>query len=355
MKKIYISLLYSVACLVIGGCAHTVEEAANTANKRYFDAWIALNAPGIQPEGLGIYVIDEVEGNGEVVEADGYVFADHIITDLEGNISSYTDSLTAKQLGKYEKTTYYGPKVWLTTDGTMQAGVLDALKGMKEGGSKEVVIPGWLMSYATYSTGADYLAHTSSSSPAIYKFTVKDFTKDIDQWQTDSIVRFFSNNQVKVAGKPANEVFVKDGQTMTIADTLQTGFFYKQLREPVDTTTFSKDTTIYINYTGKLLNGLVFDTNIKRVAQDNGLYSKSKTYEPVKITWGEKYTDLTMGSSNSSVISGFALTLWQMRAMEKGVGVFYSPLGYGYSGSGNSIPAYTSLIFEIELVDKPEE
>jgi hypothetical protein len=37
----------------------------------------------------------------------------------------------------------------------------------------------------------------------------------------------------------------------------------------------------------------------------------------------------------------------------KAVGVFYSDLGYGYSGSG-SIPAYAPLVFEIEIVEKPE-
>ena len=75
----------------------------------------------------------------------------------------------------------------------------------------------------------------------------------------------------------------------------------------------------------------------------------------MQINWGEKYEDLTMTSSKSSMISGFALTLWQMKAMEKGVGVFYSDLGYGNSGSGSSIPGYAPLIFEIELVAKPKK
>ena len=39
--------------------------------------------------------------------------------------------------------------------------------------------------------------------------------------------------------------------------------------------------------------------------------------------------------------------------VEKGIGVFYSPLGYNYSGSGASIPGYAPLIFEIEVVEKP--
>lgn len=354
MKKIHSSLLYVAAGLLLVGCAQAIEESTNEADKRYFDAWISLNAPDIKPEGLGVYVLNESEGNGVEVTADGYALVDYVASDLEGNISSYTGSETAKQLGTYVETSYYGPQFWLTTDGTLQAGILDAVKGMKVGGSKKIIIPSWLMSYATYKTGAEYLAHTSNSANAIYEFTVKDFTKDVNQWQADSIVRFFSNPDVKVAGKPAKEIFVKDGATMTMADTLQAGFFYKQLSAPIDTTTFKQDTTVYINYVGKLLNGLVFDTNIKRVAQDNGLYSPSKTYGPSKITWGENFSAITMGSG-SSVISGFALTLWQMRAMEKGVGVFWSPLGYSYSGSGSSIPGYAPLIFEIELVAEPED
>ena len=62
-----------------------------------------------------------------------------------------------------------------------------------------------------------------------------------------------------------------------------------------------------------------------------------------------------MTSSKSDMITGFAMTLWQMRAMEKGVGVFYSPLGYSYNGSGSTIPAYLRLVFEIEIVEEPED
>jgi FKBP-type peptidyl-prolyl cis-trans isomerase len=44
-----------------------------------------------------------------------------------------------------------------------------------------------------------------------------------------------------------------------------------------------------------------------------------------------------------------------MKAMESGIGIFYSPLGYSYSGSEPSIPPYAPLIFEIEIVEEPEE
>ena len=356
MKKAFSAALYIAAAILMAGCAKTVVPGPNEANKRYFDAWMHINHPGVEPSGLGIYVIDEQEGTGASVTDKGFALVDYRISSLEGNISSYTDKETAKQLGDYNVTGYYGPKFWTTYKTTIQTGLGDALYGMKVGGYKKVIVPSWLMTSKEFDTAEDYLDYydeddSPSYSSTVYEFTVHDFTENMNQWQIDSIVRFFSNDKVMIDRIPANEVF----SGMTAADSVKTGFFYKQLAAPDNTTEFKKDTVVYINYTGKLLNGLVFDTNIERVAKDNNLYSSSKTYEPMQINWGEKYEDLTMTSSRSSMISGFALTLWQMKAMEKGVGVFYSDLGYGNSGSGSSIPGYAPLIFEIELVAKPKK
>jgi FKBP-type peptidyl-prolyl cis-trans isomerase len=44
-----------------------------------------------------------------------------------------------------------------------------------------------------------------------------------------------------------------------------------------------------------------------------------------------------------------------MGAFEKGIAVFTSPYGYSNSGSGSSIPGYSPLVFELEVVAKPEE
>lgn len=360
MKKTFSIIAYITAALAAISCAKTDTTGPNDAYQRYFEAWMLLNHPDATPSGLGIYIMEDEPGNGEEVGEDGYVLVDYRITDLEGNISSYTDALTAKQLGEYSKTSYYGPKFWTTTETTLPAGVRDAVVGTKVGTSRRVIIPSWLMSYKSYDSEADYLDpplekgeeyDASSFSNTIYEISIRDYTEDIDQWQIDSIGMFFTNKEVKIDGVPASVVFAQ----MTAADSTSLGFYYKQLKAPENTEEFATDTTIYINYVGKLLNGLVFDTNVERVAKDNNLYSASNEYEPMQINWGEEYADLTMGSDKSSMISGFAKTLWEMKAMEKGVGIFYSNLGYGYSGSGASIPAYAPLIFEIELVAKPEE
>ena len=59
--------------------------------------------------------------------------------------------------------------------------------------------------------------------------------------------------------------------------------------------------------------------------------------------------------NGNGIIPGFALTLKQMSDNGKGVGIFWSPLGYKTTGQGESIPGYAPLVFEIELVAKPED
>ena len=344
MKKTIVSLISAAAVLVIAGCAKQAVIGPNDENKRYFDAWMQLNHPEADSTGLGIYILEEEPGTGVAVEADGYVLLDFVTTDLEGNISAYTDAETAKQLGTYNETYYYGPKFQTTAESTIPAGLWEALKDMKVGGSRKVIIPSWLMSYDVYETAEEYLASESDTETTIYEFTVRDYTDSIFRWQVEQIGNYFESHRDTFGN-------------MTAADSVASykGFYYKNLIPATDTTSFPNDTTVYINYTGRLLDGTVFDTTNERLAKDSGIWSSTRDYAPVSIKWGEKYSDITMGSSGSSVISGFALTLWQMRAFEKGIGVFTSEYGYSYTGSGENIPGYAPLVFEIEIVPKPEE
>ena len=211
---------------------------------------------------------------------------------------------------------------------------------MKMGGRKKVIIPSWLMSYKVYETEEEYLAVSSDGTASIYDITVEDFTDDIYEWELRQIGTYFDNNMDTFHGK-------------AIADSVKYGFYYQQLEKPTSVDTLKNDTTIYINYTGKLLNGLVFDTTIEKVAKDNGLYTSGRTYEPLPVTLAAEYSDIKL--DGNSIIEGFALTIKQMKADEKGLGIFWSPMGYQSSGSGASIPGYAPLVFEIELTAAPED
>ena len=334
----------ALATLVLtASCAKETTTYENDDVKLYLDAWMSVHHPDVQPTGLGVYIIDDQPGTGEAVtDDDYYYFIRYTSMDLDGNISSTSEEKVAQQVGSYTKGNYYGPTVILDSYYATQPGILDAVKGMKVGGTRTVVVPGWLNSTLdekeSYSTAEEFYKHKSGSN-AIYRLTLTDKAKDIYKWEVDSLERFIAHK-------------------MNDVDSTFYGYYYQQQKEPTDTTTFPRDTTFYINYIGRLLNGQVFDTTIEDTAKFYGIYSSSKTYEPQMVKLSETYTDITLGGTSSSdgstTINGFSYCLSKLKAYEKGICAFYSALGYGYSGSGNAIPRFAPLTFEIEIVDKEE-
>ena len=354
MKNIYKSILYVAAAVVIASCAKAVGEGTNVEKKRYFDAWMSLNYPELKPSwdgkesSTGVYIMPEyeVEGTGLEVKKEGFALVEYTQYDLDGNILEFTDSIVARQLGSYDPTSYYGPTWLVTYDEAIPSGLLNAMTGMKVGGHRRVIIPSWMMTYTAYNKPEEYLKHSCDFSSSIYDFTIKDFADTVDRWEIDSVERYIVKNYEELAAFSN--------------DTL--GFYFRHDKTcPEDVKSLAKDTTIYINYTGKLLNGLVFDTTSERIAKDNNLYDPEKDYAPVRITMNEDHSEITMGDDESEVIPGFSMTLSHLQYSpsddtwkDSAKGIFISALGYSYSGSGAAIPAYAPLIFEIEIVDKPE-
>ena len=86
------------------------------------------------------------------------------------------------------------------------------------------------------------------------------------------------------------------------------------------------------------------------MAKDAGIYSSAKTYESVTMTYTTNYENVVMGSS-SSLINGFKGGVSQMKWKgQKATVIFTSKHGYSSSGSGNTIPAFAPLIFELEIL-----
>ena len=335
----------TILCLFLGtallaGCAKEKTTNGNEDNKRYLEAWLQSRYPGATASGIGIYILDDQPGNGASFSGQDYIYAEYSTRDLDGNILSSTSKRTAQQLGTYNASYYYGPAVLASNTDNLQAGIEALLTGMRTGGTRTALIPNWLLTYNRYSSAADYLrkVNAGNNTNTIYTLTLKEIIEDEAKWELDSLNRFIARNA-------PDAVAVEDEE----------GLYYRQITAPTDTASFPKDTTIYINYIGRLLNGQVFDTTLKDTAKVYNIYNSSNSYEPVKISWAEEATDIKMGTNSSSVIEGFAKTLFQMRSFEKGIGYFVSSKGYGNSGSGSTIPAYSPLIFEIEIVKATTE
>jgi len=340
MKRLAnIALVFAAVAVLAGSCAKSVTSGKNDLNKMYFDAWIKTHHPDAQKSALGIYVIEDIPGTGEMVgdtAASPYVYASYTIKDLEGNISSTTYSEVSKILGDYVPTNYYGDYVISRKEGEAYAGINEMLSTMRIGGTRTAVIPGWLMSTDLYDTEEEYLKN-SSGTEAIYTISVSDKFEDVIEWELDSLDRYIKRHYPGI-------------------DTVAKGFYYVQLKAPIDTTSFDSEATVYIDYIGRLLNGQAFDTTIKDTAKVEGIYSADNTYSPVYLTWNkEDYTSITMGENSSSLVEGFTKTVSQMRTGEVGLGIFHSAYGYSTSGSGSTIPPYSPLIFEIRMLGLNED
>lgn len=349
MNRKLIIIGISAVALITTGCAKSGSASINSSAEKQLEAWMALHYPDAPQTSLGCYIIEDEEGTGTLV-GDLYThpFFSMRFTarDLAGNISETTEIPIAQQIGTYKSCNYYGPVTasrYYTSDDdddegsyTIPAGLDDVITTMRVGGKRKAIIPGWLMSYNRYSDGSSY-KNNEQGVNMMYDVEITDAIYDLFQYQVDSITRYMEHNLTKV-------------------DSTINGLYYVQHVAPEDTTGYDAGVVVKVDYIGRLLNGQVFDTTIKDTAKVYGIYSASNSYEPMKVKLASKYTENTLSSSTDSyLIPGFSYCVSKMRKGEIGSTVFYSELGYGDSGSGNLIPTYSPLRFDIVFIGPEDE
>ncbi|MBO6169733.1 MAG: FKBP-type peptidyl-prolyl cis-trans isomerase [Bacteroidales bacterium] len=349
MKK-NIILIVAVAALCFAGCARKPSSLDTDATRRYIEAWVHVQKQK-HPEylwtqtGLGAWLLEDTPGTGDPVGEfpdSFYVRVNYTYTTLAGTISGTTYEHVAQQVGTYDETSYYGPVVWYGKG--LYAGLEDVLKGMKPGGKRKAMIPSWLMNFNRFDNLDGYLSADQSKNgdSGIYELELVEYFNYVNEWEVDSIGRYLAHNYASKYGTDP----VKAKADSSGAH----GFYYISTKAPSADVEL-RDTTVYINYIGRLLDGTVFDTNIRDTAIFHGVFSESRTYEPMSVEFGSSWSNTKLGGE--SIIRGFSRTLWNMKPFEKGTGIFYSVIGYGYRGSGSKIPAYSPLRFDIEIVAKP--
>ncbi len=123
-----------------------------------------------------------------------------------------------------------------------------------------------------------------------------------------------------------------------VTQKLDNGIRIATLQARPDSALLKVGETASIQYTGRLLDGsTVFDTNVPTAA--------AIASDPTSVTAG---FDVTIGQS--SVVAGWTEGLKQVRRGEKFLLIFPSSLGYGPAGSQPKIPAYSPLLFEMNVL-----
>lgn len=350
MNKSFL-LPLTILILLPVACAKSGDDTTGAEAKEYIEKWMDKYHNGVQANENGIYILEDVPGTGlPRNEEEPFVLLSGTIRTLEGTVSSTTEEEVARQLGTFQYGNFYGPQFHYLNEGYSYAGMDLLLKDMRIGGHRKAVIPAWLLTSSRYSTQEEYIQACSSSTHLIYDITLVNqcgWSEGQEYLEPDIAVREL--HSYIDAHYPGTESV--SYETDGTAD--GTFYFISDISAFKEEDKLSDDSSVKINYTGKLLDGTVFDTSIRKVAVDARIDSDSKSYEPQSATITSTYSEVTMGDS-SSLINGFkgALSLMQWKG-QKAVAVFSSRHGYGSSGSGNAIPAYAPLVFEIEIL--PDE
>lgn len=99
----------------------------------------------------------------------------------------------------------------------------------------------------------------------------------------------------------------------------------------------------YTNYTGKLTDGSVFDTNLEDVAKEYDIFNEDRNYDIFTFFVGQP-------ASQGGAIEGFSAGFRRLRSGGKGVLIIPSPLGYQDNPNIANIPANSILVFEVDLL-----
>ena len=171
----------------------------------------------------------------------------------------------------------------------------------------------------------------------IENFSVEDFAQSIKDVMEDKATAmtsqeaqallntYFQEKQKAESQKAISEgkAFLEENAKKEGVVTTKSGLQYEILTEGTGKQPKATD-TVRCHYEGSLINGSVFDSSYKRG-------------EPAEF-------------GLSQVIPGWTEGVQLMKEGAKYR--FYIPylLGYGENGAGNSIPPYSTLIFDVELI-----
>lgn len=358
-KNLKFILAAAFAGLLLFSCAKESEESNAAIQKRILDAYLQVNYPNkdYTVTESGLVVINHEQGNGASPDKHGAAYVKYSTKNLSGNYQSTMFEEVARQLGTYSAEIYYGPQLAALDYGDITEGVNEALKMMNKGSKMTVIIPPALSKYDGENTGGyGYETEKSESSSVntIYEIEMFDVVTNLQKYQLDSLQAF---RDIHYPG----------------LDSTVNMFYFKKL-SGTNTDTIPNNETAKVWYVGRLLDGYIFDTNIRDTAKKYGIWSSSKTYDALEVTYKSAYTGMASSAGTMNVtgvtdksssddddggsyVPGFAKALKAMTYGDHAITFFGSGWGYGSEGSmssGSGVPTYSMLFFEIFVEESAE-
>ena len=306
MKRIII-VKYFVPALVLL-IAFSCDDNSNHLHKekemRLLKQYLEAKNITAEPESSGLYFIPTNEGSGIKPEMDHWVIIRYTAKTINDNIFDTTDEKVAISNNIYSASIIYGDKR-LPLASTAIAGVREGLMMMREGGHATLIIP----SHLGY--GSAGIGRVPPYSTLIYDIELVKVIKDPVAYEKQIIENYIA--------------MYADSSHLAVTK-MNSGLYYIEISEGTGDNLPEEDDIVSVYYNGTLTDGRVFDSN----------------------TGSSAYT-FTIGANQT--IKGFEEGVKLMKKEGRSRLVIPSSIGYGKEGSGDKIPGFTPLVFDIKLAD----
>ncbi|MFA7115701.1 MAG: FKBP-type peptidyl-prolyl cis-trans isomerase [Bacteroidales bacterium] len=334
ISSISIALLVIASSVTLSSCSQEESISATEIQENILNAYMLKYYPNIPEEDNGLYILSNKEGNINISTSQYdtcYPLVHYSILTLDKTYSSTIFKDIAKQLGEYSNFKYYGSRVWTSGVGSISIGVERMLDNMKVGGQCTAIIPAWLSS-----DEVDTDMYNSTGSTFIYDIQLDTIVADIFEYETTLLKKYSDKYYAGLAEDSIN-------------------FYFNQTKTVESDTNLVDGDAIKVWYVGKLLDGYVFDTNIKDTAIKYDIYTSSASYSPLSYT---HYMTIGSAYTNNSFVHGFTKAMNQLNYGEKAETFFGYEWGYDVSGklsNGVGIPPYTPMYYQLRVLTKDEE
>ncbi|WKK76415.2 FKBP-type peptidyl-prolyl cis-trans isomerase [Marivirga salinae] len=173
---------------------------------------------------------------------------------------------------------------------------------------------------------------------AIQKFDTAGFMEWQQQKKSEAMQRMQKEAEEQ---KGIDDELIKDflSENNIEAEKTESGLYYMITKGTSGEKPEAGD-TVKVNYVGKLMDGTVFDTSYEDVAKEAGVYNEQREYAPIEIPIGK-----------GRVIRGWDEGIMLLNEGSEATLYIPSGLAYGPRAAGAAIPANSTLIFDVELVE----
>jgi FKBP-type peptidyl-prolyl cis-trans isomerase len=278
-------------------------------------SFITKNNVTVSPTASGVYIITQNPGAGRGINKTDFVKMNLTVSAVDGKKIFSTldnDRPITFEYGQPFDTKGFDEAIATMKKGSKATVLVPSAMGFGERGKKDM-------------SGQDIVA---PFSPIVYDIEILDLKTKAEN---EKSVKDEEANAKKAAAEAmAKEPsliaqYVKDNKVT--AKPNGSGLYYiEKVKGKGAKATAGKK--VKVHYTGKLLNGKVFDSSLDR-----------KPSTPFEFTIGK-----------GEVIPGWDEGISMMSAGGKATLIIPSKLGYGERGAGADIPAYAPLVFDVELI-----